>query len=63
MEFVSDDAKIKYVTLFNLTKKEDGKTYLVPYDYDLSADPKKVTADFGNLFNGNKVLGEINMNC
>jgi hypothetical protein len=33
--------------------------YLVPQDYDLHFDPKTATIYFGNLFNGNKMLGEV----
>jgi uncharacterized protein YjaG (DUF416 family) len=48
-----------YTTFCNTTKKSDGKTYIKPYDYELKLDPKKATFSFTNLFNGNKLLGEI----
>ena len=52
------DVTVKYKTFFNLTKKSDGQTYLQPLDYELVLDPKKFVGNFGNLFNGNKLLGE-----
>jgi len=55
---LSADVTIKYKTFCNLTKKSDGQTYLQPLDYELVAEPKKLVANFGNLFNGNKLLGE-----
>jgi hypothetical protein len=62
MASVSGDLKIKYKTFCNFTKKDDGKTYLQPYDYEMSFDPKSTVMHFGNLFNGNKLLGEIYIN-
>jgi hypothetical protein len=38
---------------------EDGRTYLIPQEYDLEFDPKTASIHFANLFNGNKLLGEI----
>jgi hypothetical protein len=55
---VSGDLKVTYETFCNLTKKADGNSYLQPYDYEMHFDPKKLTLYFGNLFNGNKILGE-----
>ncbi|PNF31891.1 hypothetical protein B7P43_G07892 [Cryptotermes secundus] len=48
----------KYTTQCNLTKQGDGRTYLSPQDYDLEFDPKTASMYFGNLFNGNKLLGD-----
>jgi hypothetical protein len=53
------DSTVKYKTFCNLTEHSDGKTYVQPYDYDLAFDPKTGMMYFGNLFNGNKLLGEI----
>jgi hypothetical protein len=41
-----------------MTKMGDGRMYLVPQEYELDFDPKTASIYFGNLFNGNKVLGE-----
>jgi hypothetical protein len=56
---VSDDLIVKYKTQCNFTKQANGKTYLTPLSYDMDFDPKLVKIYFGNLFNGNKLLGEI----
>lgn len=56
---LSGDVVIKYTAFCNLTKKSDGQTYLLPFDYELMMDPKTGTFYFGNMFNGNKLLGEI----
>jgi hypothetical protein len=53
----------KYKTFCNLTQKSDGKTYVEPYDYELVLEPKKGVIHFGNLFNGNKLLGETHSTC
>jgi hypothetical protein len=58
---VSGDLTVKYKTRCNFTKKADGKTYLTPLDYEMEFDPKLARIYFGNLFNGNKLLGEISM--
>jgi hypothetical protein len=58
---VSGDLIVKYETRCNITKKADGKTYLMPIDYELEFDPKFARIYFGNLFNGNKLLGEISI--
>ncbi|PNF31888.1 hypothetical protein B7P43_G07892 [Cryptotermes secundus] len=48
----------KYETQCNFTKKADGKTYLMPLDYEMEFEPEFVRIYFGNLFNGNKLLGD-----
>ena len=55
------DVTVKYKTFCNLTKKSDGQTYLQPLDYELEMEPKNLVAHFGNLFNGNKLLGETHV--
>jgi hypothetical protein len=55
------DVTAKYKTFFNLTKKSDGQTYLQPLDYELVLEPKKLVAHYGNLFNGNKLLGKTHV--
>jgi hypothetical protein len=55
---VSGDVRVKYRTQCNLTRKADGKLYLVPVDYDMEFEPQTMTAHFDNLFNGNKLLGK-----
>jgi hypothetical protein len=42
-------------------EKADGETYINITDYKINFKPKKVTYYFGNLFNGDKMLGQ-NMN-
>jgi hypothetical protein len=49
---------VTYRTQCNLTQKADGKLYLAPVDYDMELQPQIMTTHFGNLFNGNKLLGE-----
>lgn len=39
-------------------KPEDGETYVNITDYKIKFKPKYVTFAFGNLFNGDKVLGD-----
>jgi hypothetical protein len=56
---LSVDVIIKYKAFSNLTKKSDGQTYLTPFDYELMMEPRTGSFYFGNLFNGNKLLGEI----
>jgi hypothetical protein len=56
---LSGDVVTKYKAFCNLTKKSDGQTYLQPFDYELILEPKTASFYFGNLFNGNKLLGEI----
>jgi hypothetical protein len=55
---LSEDVKIKYKTVFNLITKSDGETYLKPVTHDLRMIPKTGNVYAGNLFNGNKLLGE-----
>lgn len=52
---------VKYKTFFNLTEKSDGQTYLQPLGYELAMEPKKGACYFSNMFNGNKLLGEIHV--
>jgi hypothetical protein len=58
---VSEDLTVKYSTICNFTEK-DGKMYLKPHDYELNLDPRNAKLYFGNLFNGNKQIGEIDIN-
>nr|UES72773.1 ssp1 protein [Reticulitermes aculabialis] len=55
------DLYVKYVTNYELKKLDDGEVHLMPYNYTGEFEPRRVTAKLGNLFNGNKVLGD-NMN-
>ena len=48
-----------YNTNYTLTQLADGEQYAVPVAYDAEFDMEKMTLNFGNLFNGNKLLGEI----
>lgn len=61
MASVSGGLIAKYETQCNFTKKADGKTYLMPLDYEMEFEPEFVRIYFGNLFNGNKLLGEISL--
>jgi hypothetical protein len=38
---------------------DDGELYLEFSDYNVDFEPKNVVAKLGNLFNGNKLLGEL----
>jgi hypothetical protein len=58
---LSADVTIRYKTAFDLTKKSDGQTYLQTLTQELRMDPKTGTIYAGNLFNGNKLLGEIHV--
>lgn len=40
------------------TKPEDGETYINVTDYRIKFKPKRVTFQFENLFQGDKVLGQ-----
>jgi hypothetical protein len=53
------DTAAKYNTSYTLHPHDDGLKYLVLQDYHLDLVPGNITFDFGNLFNGNKVLGEL----
>jgi hypothetical protein len=57
--FLADHLYVKYVTTFDLTKRDDGQVYLEPKEYTVEFEPKDVKAHLGNLFNGNEVLGEL----
>jgi hypothetical protein len=48
-----------YTTSYTLHPHDDGQQYLVFKDYHLDLVPGNVTIELGNLFNGNKVLGEL----
>jgi hypothetical protein len=50
---------MKYTTTYTLYQHDDGQQYLVLMDYHLDFVPAKITFELGNLFNGNKVLGEL----
>jgi hypothetical protein len=54
-----DDNTFKSTISFTLHTHEDGQQYLVLTDYDLDLVPGKMTGDWENLFNGNKVLGKL----
>ena len=54
-----DDTAVKYTTSYSLYSHDDGQQYLVLKDYLLHLVPANVTLEVGNLFNGNKVLGEL----
>jgi hypothetical protein len=54
-----DDLYVKYVTQYELKKLDDGEEHLMPYNYTVEFEPRHVTATLSNLFNGNKVLGEL----
>jgi hypothetical protein len=53
------DTAAKYITSYNLHPHDDGQQYLVLKNYHLDLVPGNITLDFGNLFDGNKVLGEL----
>ena len=50
---------MKYSNTYTLYQHDDGQQYLVLMDYHLDLVPENVTMHIGNLFNGNKVLGEL----
>ena len=50
---------MKYSTTYTLYQHDDGQQYLVLTDYHLDLVPANVTVHLGNLFSGNKVLGEL----
>jgi len=58
---LAENVTFKYTAFFNLTKKSDGQTYLQPLDYKFVLDLKRGSCYFGNMFNGNKLLGEIDV--
>jgi hypothetical protein len=54
-----DDTAITYTANFTLHPHEDGQQYLVLTDNHLHLEPSNLLYEFGNLFNGNKVLGKL----
>jgi hypothetical protein len=50
---------VKYATIYELKKMEDGQLYVVPNNYTVEFEPQDVKATLYNLFNGNKVLDEF----
>jgi hypothetical protein len=38
---------------------QDGELHAIPNSYDVDFDIRDLKAHFGNLFNGNKLLGEL----
>jgi hypothetical protein len=53
-----------YTTNYTLTRLEDGEIHAMPQSYDVDFDIRDLKAHFGNLFNGNKLLGELSgHNC
>ncbi|KAG5896220.1 hypothetical protein JTB14_009720 [Gonioctena quinquepunctata] len=59
-EIISTNLTIDYSFYYNLIKKNDGKQY---FDVDnfktnLTCEMEKIHYNFGNLFGGNKVLGD-----
>ena len=53
------NAFVKYTTSYSLKTLDDGQVYLVLQNYHLDIDPEKITVELGNLFDGNKVLGKL----
>ena len=56
---IPDDLYLKYTTTYDLKKMGDGQVYIVPNKYTVEFEPRNVTARLDNLFNGNKLLGEL----
>jgi hypothetical protein len=54
-----DNTAVKYTTGYTLHPPDDCQAYLVLQDYTLQLVPTSMTIELGNLFNGNKVLGEL----
>ena len=54
-----DDTAVKYNTSYSLYSHDDGEQYLVLKDYQLHLVPGTIAFEMGNLFDGNKVLGEL----
>jgi hypothetical protein len=54
-----DDNTFRGSISFTLHTHEDGQQYLVLTDYHMDVVPSNATAQMGNLFNGNKVLGKL----
>jgi predicted phage-related endonuclease len=53
------DTSVKYSTTYTVYQHDDGQQYLVLMDYQLDLVPEDIKIYMGNLFNGNKVLGEL----
>jgi hypothetical protein len=53
------DTTVKYTTSYILHPHDDSQQYLVFQDYHLDLVPGNVAVELRNLFNGNKVLGEL----
>lgn len=47
-----------YSTSYALTQLRDGQLHAMPQSYDVDFDIRGLKVQFGNLFNGNKLLGE-----
>jgi hypothetical protein len=54
-----DVTAVKYTTSYTLHPHDDGQQYMVFMDYQLDLRPTGVSYEMGNMFNGNKVLGEL----
>ena len=54
-----DDTVVKYSTSYTLHPHDDGQQYMVLKDYNLHLGPERLSIELGNLFHGNKVLGEL----
>lgn len=54
-----DDTAVKYTTSYTLHPHDDGQQYMVLKDYHLHLAPAIVTVELGNLYSGNKMLGEL----
>jgi hypothetical protein len=57
--FFADDLYVKYDTTYDLVKMKDSQVYIVPKNYTVEFEPRDVKAKLENLFNGNKLLGEL----
>jgi len=55
----TDDTAVKYTTCYTLHLHDDGQQYMVLKDYHLHLRPARLSIELGNMFNGNKVLGEL----
>ncbi|GFG36383.1 hypothetical protein Cfor_06102 [Coptotermes formosanus] len=49
---------IRYKASYELQKLDDAEVYMIFKDYDCDIIPQDVMCRLGNLFNGNKLLGE-----
>lgn len=56
---VPDGLRGNYSTNYTLTQSAGGEQHAVPLAYDVEYDMERMSLNFGNLFNGNKLLGEI----